>query len=567
MPHDFSDRPVTGAVITAFEPTSSLLDALTSVMDQVDAVVVVDDGSRSERAERILAAARDKGAVVVRHGDNRGIGAALNSGVSALDSIGSVSAILTVDQDSVIPAGYVGDLIAAGGAAESDGVPIGMVAPDVVASVDRQRGVAASENGYRIGREPIQSGLLITRRVLRKLSGFDESLFIDGVDSDFYVRARRAGLQCVVAPGTKLEHRLGREHQLSVMGREVALTVASDFRYYYQARNLVRLLRKHGRAEPAWSAHAIVRQVRHIGIVSVLVPGRFPRIVEYCRGLSDGVRGREGRRPDVQPQVPSSGTSMEDEARPTVSVCMASWNGSAYIRVQIDSILEQLGPEDELVVVDDASSDGTADLVEMVGDPRIRVIRSALNSGYVKAFEAAISASDRDVILLADQDDVWLPGRVDAMLADLRTADVVATNLATLGGEERISGPFGQRDWALRAKTSDHRVRNTIGILMGNMPYFGCAMGVRRDVLERGALPFPPFLKESHDLWLALYGNICGTMIHDERRSLARRYHDANATPDRPRSVVAAVRSRILLMRCIIVLLGRRRATVRREGS
>ncbi|MDZ5660151.1 glycosyltransferase [Nocardioides sp. S-58] len=239
-----------------------------------------------------------------------------------------------------------------------------------------------------------------------------------------------------------------------------------------------------------------------------------------------------------------------------VSVAMATYNGSAHVSEQLASILAELGPRDEVVVVDDASTDDTLAVLATVDDPRVRVVPSRVNRGYVRAFEAAIAATRGDVVLLSDQDDVWLPGRRDAMVEALRDHQVVASNLAMLGGPDALEGPFGQPDWRLGPRDDGRRVANVAGILAGLKPYYGCAMGVRRDALAT-VLPFPPHLVESHDLWLALYGNLAGTITHLDRRTVARRLHDNNATPSRPRGPRAVLASRARLVRALLTM-GRR---------
>lgn len=238
---------------------------------------------------------------------------------------------------------------------------------------------------------------------------------------------------------------------------------------------------------------------------------------------------------------------------PRVSVCMAAYNGEAYLHEQLGSILGQLGAGDELVVVDDASTDGTLALLRAVDDPRVRVVESPTNQGYVRAFECALRHARGDVVLLADQDDVWEPGRVAPMVEALGRVDVVATNLGTLGGPDRIPGPYGQADWHLRAHHSRRHVRNVLGVLAGNRAYYGCAMGVRRSALD-ALVPFPAFLNESHDLWFALAGNVRRSIAHVEIRSVRRRFHAANASPARPRGPLQVLGSRLLLVRCLLEL-------------
>ena len=287
---------VVGAVVAAFRPGRELLEAVEGAVGQVDiVVVVVDEHPVSEGTRDVVEACRAAGAEIVEHGSNRGIGATLNTGVDhVLASTPVVSDVLTLDQDSALPPGYVAALLAARAAAEDAGVRVGMVAPGAVGSILRLPGRRRGE--FVIGGEPIQSGLIVPVGVLQRLHGFDESLFIDGVDTDFWLRARDLGLRCVLAPGARLEHRLGRALTVGE-GRELPLLVASTFRYHYQWRNLVALLRRHARRHPVWSVRAVVRAARHLAIVTVLAPGRVARLREAYAGLRAGLRGDVGQRP------------------------------------------------------------------------------------------------------------------------------------------------------------------------------------------------------------------------------------------------------------------------------
>ena len=159
---------------------------------------------------------------------------------------------------------------------------------------------------------------------------------------------------------------------------------------------------------------------------------------------------------------------------------MATYNGEKYIEEQLESIVAQLGPQDEIVIVDDASTDGTVATARSVDDPRVHIIESATNKGYVRTFEDALGRARGEFILLADQDDVWVEGRLTAMIAALENSAVVATNLRTLDGPDSIHGPYGQRDWHLRSRDSERRVANIVGMLAGTRPYYGCAMALRQ---------------------------------------------------------------------------------------
>lgn len=262
---------------------------------------------------------------------------------------------------------------------------------------------------------------------------------------------------------------------------------------------------------------------------------------------------------------------MKDREQPDhgdvrVSVCMATYNGGEYVAEQIASILPELGADGELVIVDDASTDSTVEVIGAIGDPRIRLFPRDINKGYVRTFEEALRRSRGRYLFLADQDDVWVAGRIEVMLDGLRHRDVVASNLGTLGGPDRIPGPLFIKDWQLRARDSAHNVRNVLRVLAGTQCYWGCAMAVRREALSY-LLPFPTFLIESHDLWIGINGNVQRSMEHVASRTIRRRFHDTNQTPLQPRGIVPVIRSRFMLLRCIAVAGSRRyRATCRVKG-
>ena len=249
---------------------------------------------------------------------------------------------------------------------------------------------------------------------------------------------------------------------------------------------------------------------------------------------------------------------MPDALTVRVSVCLAAYDGAAHIGEQLASILRQLGPHDEVVVVDDASADETVAVVEAIGDPRICLVRNEINVGYVRAFERAMTLSRGSFVLLSDQDDVWVPGRLEAMLDALASTAVVATSVAVLGE------PLQPPRWPLRARDSTRHVANVVATMIGVRCYTGCAMGLRRDILS-SALPIPAWVSESHDLWFGLVGNTHRQMTHLEHPSVTRRLHDANQTPLHWRSLRVILRARWMLARALVVAV-RRSSTWRPTG-
>ncbi|MDA4894268.1 glycosyltransferase [Microbacterium resistens] len=240
--------------------------------------------------------------------------------------------------------------------------------------------------------------------------------------------------------------------------------------------------------------------------------------------------------------VPSASTTR-------VSVCMATYNGARFLRPQVESILAQLRPDDEIVVVDDASRDDTVAVLESFRDDRLRIIRNDRNVGYVRTFEHALSLATGDVLLLSDQDDVWTDGRRDALVAAAGETGFAAGDLVLLGDDAPLRSPLTGRPWRLAPLPGHGSLRNELRLLAGDAPYYGCAMAIRRDDALGLVLPFPAYLTESHDLWIATVANTGRMMTHVHMPVLRRRLHEDNASAPRPRGVIPALRSRLLLLR------------------
>ena len=90
---------------------------------------------------------------------------------------------------------------------------------------------------------------------------------------------------------------------------------------------------------------------------------------------------------------------------------MPVYNGAKYIGETIESVLKQNYSHFELIVVDDASTDNTFDVVNSYTDPRIKILRNETNRRLAYSLNKAISESKGDYIARLDADDICLPNR------------------------------------------------------------------------------------------------------------------------------------------------------------
>jgi len=211
----------------------------------------------------------------------------------------------------------------------------------------------------------------------------------------------------------------------------------------------------------------------------------------------------------------------------SISVCMASYNGEKYIIRQLNSILEQLTADDEVIIVDDCSTDGTVKTVEQLGDPRIKVYVNEINRGDVFTFNRSLSLAKNDFLFLSDQDDIWTPGRVSLMQQSLveSCADVVTTNFDWIDSDEI---PIDVQFDGVASVNSTIYFKNIVDIFIGKTNYFGCAMALRREFMPV-VLPIPSYV-ESHDLWIALASNLARSNVHLDDNTFLKRKHGNNAT-------------------------------------
>ncbi|WP_445777214.1 glycosyltransferase family 2 protein [Shewanella sp.] len=204
-----------------------------------------------------------------------------------------------------------------------------------------------------------------------------------------------------------------------------------------------------------------------------------------------------------------------------ISVCMATYNGERYILEQLVSILSQLSVDDEVVISDDNSTDNTENIVKSINDPRIIFIENEYERGYTKNFEYSLTHSSGDIIFLADQDDVWLPNKVNSLLLALKDSDFVVSDCKVVDTDLQV------------IHKSHFAIHNVKAGFVNNflLPrYIGACMAFNRKVLNY-ALPFPKKQKYSaHDYWISLVSEMrFKVKVIDEPLILYRR-HDSNTS-------------------------------------
>lgn len=145
----------------------------------------------------------------------------------------------------------------------------------------------------------------------------------------------------------------------------------------------------------------------------------------------DAPMGEQGRAPE------------DAKARPLVSVVIPTFNRAGLLARALHSVRQQTYPNLEIIVVDDASRDDTATVVEKIGDPRVRYLRHAKNRGGSAARNTGVRAACGDFIAFLDDDDEWDPRKTEEQLRVLDNCDaVLCTSNTPAGGAGRYDGKY-----------------------------------------------------------------------------------------------------------------------------
>lgn len=295
----------TGAVVVTFFPDAGFERRLGSVAREFSPVIVVDNSADPVIAARLRAACAPLGVELVLNSENRGLGAALNQACEWLARSGRDRAV-AFDQDSTPAEGFGAALRALAdklpacavvGANWTDAGRPGLASrhlrPNRSLPFLFER-VAAAEDLEGVTCV-ITSGSLFRLDMWRALGGFDESLFLDLVDTDYCLRACGRSYTIAVAARALLTHHRGAKREVQALGRAWWPAFMSTLRLRYQWRNRLRVIVRRGWRTPHWVMFETVYALKTIAEIVLLEDGKGAKLGACILGLWDGLRGRSGK--------------------------------------------------------------------------------------------------------------------------------------------------------------------------------------------------------------------------------------------------------------------------------
>jgi rhamnosyltransferase len=274
------------AVVVTYHPSPDLAAHLRAICSQVDALLVVDNGSPNWRW--IEALTLQLRCSLVRNERNEGIAHALNQGVERAQA-GGYRWLAMFDQDSSPPADMVAGLLhLVASHPERERVA-------VVAASYRDRHLAGDQRNdsyvlsqganWRVMRSLITSGSLVRVDTFSRVGRFDERLFIDFVDHDHCQRLRLQGWLLLQSRDIVLGHAIGRQSTHRFLGRTVHCTNHPPARRYYITRNQLEFYRRYFRTEPRWALWGLLNLALTTLLVVLYEQQRLAKLAAVARGL------------------------------------------------------------------------------------------------------------------------------------------------------------------------------------------------------------------------------------------------------------------------------------------
>ncbi|VAW45908.1 Alpha-L-Rha alpha-1,3-L-rhamnosyltransferase [hydrothermal vent metagenome] len=205
-----------------------------------------------------------------------------------------------------------------------------------------------------------------------------------------------------------------------------------------------------------------------------------------------------------------------------ISIALATYNGEKYLNEQLQSYKIQEKLPDEIISCDDVSIDATVDILEHFARGvlfKVKVIKNSKNLGYTKNFEKAISLCSGDLILLSDQDDVWLPQKINHIESlFLKNPNI---SLVIHDGElvdENLNGDKQSKLNQLKSAGFSEKQLAT-----------GALTAINKNILPL-ILPFASGISGGHDGWIHAIASLTNRRMVDGKVLQKLRRHETNTS-------------------------------------
>ena len=213
-----------------------------------------------------------------------------------------------------------------------------------------------------------------------------------------------------------------------------------------------------------------------------------------------------------------------------IEILLPTYNGEKYLKEQIDSILNQTYKNFKLIISDDCSKDSTSQILNEYKekDSRIEIYLQEQNLGVVKNIEFLLSKVTTNIFMLSDQDDYWLPEKVEKSVEKLKEkdSDIVFGDLEIVDQKLDMIYPSFNDYMLLSRKINKYINTNRLNYLYNC--FTGCTICAKSKLIQY-ILPLPNDSKfVIHDYWIGLMASLNGKVDYISEKLIKYRQHGNN---------------------------------------
>jgi glycosyltransferase involved in cell wall biosynthesis len=224
----------------------------------------------------------------------------------------------------------------------------------------------------------------------------------------------------------------------------------------------------------------------------------------------------------------------------TISIALCTYNGSRFLREQLQSLANQTLLPTEVIITDDCSSDNTLEIAQEFSNLlNIKTFKNDISLKVTKNFERAISLCTGDIILMCDQDDLWHSDKLAKIHAYFQESSNKLAVFCDADLVDETGKSLNKNFWSVvrfqEPQIQQWKNGKAVEILLAGNRSAGCMMGFRKELVEK-IIPFPTHIPEMiHDNWITIIAAMLDKIGIIEERLISYRQHSFQQIGTRPK--------------------------------
>jgi glycosyltransferase involved in cell wall biosynthesis len=228
----------------------------------------------------------------------------------------------------------------------------------------------------------------------------------------------------------------------------------------------------------------------------------------------------------------------------SISVVIPVYNGELFLIEQINSIISDLTENDEIIIIDDYSTDNSIKIIESINSKIIKIYKNDFNVGVIKSIEIGLNYSKNKYIFLSDQDDIWVSGKKDYFLKKFSQDK----NILLVVSE---AGLIDSNGYLVSPSKSFNNFSNSLFRNLVKNTFQGCCLAMDRRLFQY-ILPFPRYIP-MHDSWIGASALIYGVVSHIDNVFTLYRRHTTNLSPSTRQPLYKVMKDRFNLALSLVL--------------